>query len=718
LTAVQDLGFEVTEAADSRLARIGPWLRAQTDLQAHRLGLWTPVALGAGAGVYFALPREPLLWVAAAILAGALTAFVLARWTAARAGLSIVLTLIAFALAGFSIAKVRSERVAAPVVAPGGRPAQVEAWVVDVASPGVGGPRLLLAPIHIAGLSAEATPIRARVTLRPGVEIPRPGEAVRLLALLNPPPPPASPGAYDFSRDAYFESVGAVGLALRAPQPFAPTKAAPWRLRWTMQVNAARWSLARRIVDDLGVRTGGLAAAMTTGHEAFIPSEQVEDLRAAGLAHIISISGLHMAIVGGFAFAAARLAVAAWPWLALRVSGKKLAAIAGLLAVGGYLALSGAPAPAQRAAITAAAAFGAILADRQAISLHSLAMAALAILALQPEAVTEPGFQMSFAATAALVALAELWRRPVKEINTPWPIRAVQGVGAWVAISVAASFVAGLATGPFAIHHFNRVAMWGLPANLAVAPVSSLVMMPALAVGAALTPLGLGEAPLAVAGFGVELMLRIAHVAAAAPHATWLIASAPAWALPTTFVGILWLCLWKGALRWAGIPLALAVNLAPRPPAPDLWVAADGAAAAVREGGTALLFRPDVKLFAAELWARRRGLEPVKDAVARDRLFACDRWTCAPRPGGPSVAFIWSRRAPDVATLSALCRQAEVVIVRGDAPADACPGRLVLDGADFSARGALELRRTPAGWRAAWAQDLRGRRPWSWWYGL
>jgi competence protein ComEC len=484
----------------------------------------------------------------------------------------------------------------------------MDAWVVDVASPGVGGPRLLLAPIRIEGLRPDMTPIRARVTLRPGVEIPRPGEAIRVLALLNPPPAPASPGAYDFARDAFFESVGAVGLALRPPQIIVSGEPPPRRLRWTMKVNSLRWTLARRIVADLGVRTGGLAAAMTTGHEAFIPPEQVDDLRAAGLAHIISISGLHMAIVGGFAFAAARLTVAAWPWLALRAPGKKIAATAGLVAVAGYLILSGAPAPAQRAAITAAAAFGAILADRQAISLHSLAIAALAILVLHPEAVTEPGFQMSFSATAALVALAELWRRPVREINTPWPIRLVQGAGAWLAVSIAASFVAGLATGPFAIQHFNRVAVWGLPANLAAAPISSFIMMPALAVGAALTPLGLGHAPLGVAGFGVELLLRIAHAAATAPHATSIVASAPAWALPASFLGILWLCLWRGPLRWIGLPMAFAVTLAPQPTAPDLWVAADGAAAAVRTGDEALLFRPDVKLFAAELWARRRGL--------------------------------------------------------------------------------------------------------------
>src|SRR3982751_541811 len=196
---------------------------------------------------------------------------------------------------------------------------------------------------------------------------------------------------------------------------------------------------------------GARAPAMTTGHEAFVPKTQVDNLRPAGLAHIISISGLHMAIVGGFAFGLARLLIAAWPWLALRVHGKKLAALFGLAAVGGYLVRSGAPPPAERAAITASVAFAAVLVDRQAISLHALALAAMAVLLLQPEAVTEPGFQMSFAATAALVALAEIWPRPLKEIDVPWPIRWVQGAASWTVASLAVSFVAGLATGPFAI---------------------------------------------------------------------------------------------------------------------------------------------------------------------------------------------------------------------------------------------------------------------------
>jgi competence protein ComEC len=698
------------------LAAAWAWLARQAARQADRWTLWTPVALGLGAAVYFSLPNEPQSWIAlvCAVLVAALLV-VAARHGGAR-GVTAVIVLMACAIGGFGVAKLRTDRVKAPIAPAGSEPQRLEGWVVDVAAPGAGGQRLLIAPARIGDWPAKATPIRVRVTLRSGY-IPAPGEPISLLAVINAPPPPASPGAYDFARDAYFDSVGGVGFALGTPATWETTQRPPWRLRWTMRVNAMRWALTQRIVDGLGARNGGLAAAMTTGHEAFIPKTQVDDLRAAGLAHIISISGLHMAIVGGFAFAAARLGIAAWPWLALRVPGKKLAALVGLAAVLGYLLLSGAPSPAERAAITASVAFGAILVDRQAISLHALALAAMAVLLLQPEAVTEPGFQMSFAATAALVALAELWPRPVKEINTPWPIRAVQGVGTWTAASLAASFVAGLATGPFAMQHFNRVSTWGLISNLVTAPISSFLMMPGLALGAALTPFGLGQAPLAVAGFAIDLMNRVAHVAATAPYAQLIVASGPAWTLPAAFLGLLWLCLWKGPLRWAGLPLALAVTLVPRPTPPDAWVSADGAAVAVRTRKEAVLFRPDVKLFGAELWARRRGLVPLETKADRDRAFECDHWSCAPGAQAPvRIGAAWNVRRPlKPGRLEQICAASEVVILRNDFRPETCPSPLVLTGVDFAKGGSVELYREAGGrWRTGWAQDLRGRRPWTW----
>ena len=698
------------------LGHAARWLLAQLERQGERWPLWAPVSLGGGAGIYFALPREPQAWTALAILPLVAALLIAGRFWSRTRVLTAALVLVACGLGGFSLAKLRTEDVKAPVAGASTHPQWMQGWVVDVASPGQGGPRLFVAPYRIGDWAPGATPVRVRVTLRGGY-IPAPGEPIQMLAVINTPPQPASPGSYDFARDAYFESVGGVGFALSPPESWVAPYPPPWRLRLTMQINATRWALTRRIVDTLGVREGGLAAAMTTGHDAFIPKNQVDDLRTAGLAHIISISGLHMAIVGGFVFALIRFAIAAWPWLALRVPGKKIAAGLALAAVAAYLVLSGWPPPAERSAITAAVAFGAILVDRQAISLRALALAAIIVILLQPEAVTQPGFQMSFAATAALVALAELWPRPVREISVPWPIKIVQGAWGWLVAGAAASFVAGLATAPMAMQDFNRVSTWGLLSNLLSEPISGFLMMPGLALGAVLTPFGLGAWPLHVAGFAIDLLNRIAHAAAAAPYSLILVASGPDWTLPAAFVGILWLCLWKGPLRWVGLPLAMAVQLAPKPPTPDVWAGNDGSAVAVRAGRAAILMRPDVKLFGAELWARRRGLTPLETDAARDAAFGCDHWSCAPGPAAPiRVAAAWNVKRPlKPGRLDELCASAELVILRNDFRPESCAAPVVLTGVDFDRGGSAELyRQGPGRWRIVWAQDVRGRRPWTW----
>ncbi len=698
----------------SLAARSQEFLGTQIAAQTLRWRLWAPVAFGGGCAVYFAFKSEPSAWP---LIMGAVVAT--AIWLGARRmALARVLTLLLMLLAcfalGVSVAKLRSEAVASPIAPAMNAPTVVEGWVIDVDSPGAAGPRVVIAPVRIRGLAPEQTPVRLRATVR-GVA-PEPGQAVRLFAILNPPPAPASPGAYDFGRNAYFQSMGGVAFSLGETRPaFLPRP--PWNVRAAMAVNGLRYDLAKRIVARLGERTGGVAAAMTTGHEAWLDPAQVDVMRDSGLAHILSISGLHMAVVGGFTFFLVRLLVATWPWLALRVSGKKVAAWAGLGAVGTYLVISGSPAPAERAAITASIAFLAILLDREAITMHALAVAAFVVLLLQPEAIVTPGFQMSFAATAALVALVEAWPVRPREISAPWPILLVQRVGAWLGIAVMASLVAGAATGPFALQHFNRTAMYGLGANLATAPLSDFVIMPALALGALLEPVGLGAPFLWLAGQGIGVMLAIGEWVAGLPGAVRTVASAPDFVLPIAFLGVLFCCLWRGPLRWLGLPFAAAVMLWPRDPIPDLWIGDGGTNAAFVESGRAVVMRPGVRQFAVDVWSRRRGVELTERPPEG---WACTRFSCgSERPGGGPLAMWWGRRAPSPEEVGTLCLSAPVVSVRATVPGlpPSCEGRLVLDGTDYARGGAVELWRDgPASanrWRAVWASDVRGDRPWS-----
>ncbi len=673
-------------------------------------------------------PVQPAL-IAAGLLA--LAAVVAWRW-GRSVGLTALLGLCAVAAGGFAAAKLHSDAMATPIAPAGRGMVRIEGWVVDLDTPSPRGERVVIAPVRISGLAPAATPGRVRIVI--GAEggpqsAPAPGTPIRLLALLDPPPGPASPGAYDFARDAWFEGMGGVGLTMKQPT-LADLPDPPWRLRLEMAVNALRWRVAGRLVHDIGAVMGpddggaaGLAAAVTTSHQDWLAPEHREALRSSGLAHMLAIAGLHTAALSGFAFFAFRLMIAAWPWLALRVPGKKVAALAALGVVGVYLLLSGAHPPARRAAITASVAFIAMLADRRAVSLHSLAIAALVILLIEPDVVVQPGFEMSFCATASLVALAEVWRRAPAATAASWPLRMLQKARDGLVALAVVSFLAGAATGPFAIQHFNRIANYGVFANLTADFVASAVMMPALALCLLAQAAGLGPdvaAPvLALAGSAARAVIALGRFFALAPGASASLPSAPEIALAISYVGIVFACLWRGRLRLVGIPMAFAVALWPRPPAPVAWLAADGDDAAVVIGGTEVAMKPGARQYATQLWAQRRGFAlPADDAAAQQAAaaFDCDRSGCAPLGSvRPAIGAWWTRRRPRQDDLAALCARADIFILRAavEAPA-ACGKALILRRGDFEAGGSAEVFADGAGrWRLAWSQPLRGRRPWT-----
>ncbi|MGI9169474.1 MAG: ComEC/Rec2 family competence protein, partial [Caulobacteraceae bacterium] len=713
------------------LAELAGVLSRQGADQLDRVFLWVPVAFGLGAAAYLGLKAEPSVWSAVGLAAFFCAIAISVRLTTASRAAIALTGLAATAACGFLIAKLHSDRVAAPVVPTHLGVVNVEGWVVDIGNPSERGERLLIAPVDIARLAPAATPTRVRVVVAaPGgpESAPPPGTAIRVMTLLDPPPGPAAPGAYDFARDAWFEGIGGVGLAMRAPVLVA-LDPPPWRLRLEMAVNALRWTVARRLAANIAAVMGpddggaaGLAVAVTTSHQDWLAPAHRDDLRASGLAHMLAIAGLHTAALRGFAFFAFRFAIAAWPWLALRVPGKKIAAAAALLVVGAYLVLSGAHPPARRAAITASVAFFAILVDRRAVSLHSLSLAALIILLTEPEVVVSPGFEMSFCATASLVALAELWRHAPAPVGLAWPLALVQKARDWTIAMAMVSFVAGSATGPFAIQHFNRVANYGVFANLTADFVATAMLMPALALSLVAQAAGLTHATAGpvfwLAGWAARGVIFLGHVFATAPGASLTMASAPQVALAVSYLGILFACLWKGSLRWIGAPMAAAVALWPRPAAPVAWIAADGDDAAIVVGRREIALKPGKRLYATQLWAQRRVLALTADPAAAEVLqreyFDCDRKGCAPLgPTRPALAAWWFKRGPSPERAERLCAATDILVFRAATPAPPCQGAMVLTRADFDAGGAAEVFAAPGGWRIVWSQPLRGDRPWT-----
>ena len=318
---------------------------------------------------------------------------------------SVVVAAVAAISLGFAYAKLRTEWVAAPVlshkIGPAGLDGRIES--VQVHGKGV---RVVLGAVASRRFRGDV-PARVRVSIRAATDVLVPGSWIHLTAILMPPPGPAAPGGYDFGRAAFFDRIGAVGFAYGRATSIAPTRNETFGERVATSVALLRWRMTERIQAALPGSTGGIASALITGDRGSISDEDEAALRDAGLAHVLAIAGLHMALVGLGLFWVVRAVLAAIPVIALNYPIKKWAAFAALGGATFYLIVSGAATPATRAYVMLSTMLTAILMDRPALSMRSVALASLVLLLLRPESLIEPGFQMSFAAVVGLIAVAE-----------------------------------------------------------------------------------------------------------------------------------------------------------------------------------------------------------------------------------------------------------------------------------------------------------------------
>jgi len=682
------------------------WLSRSLTAERERWPLWTPVGVGVGAAAYFALPVEPPPWVAAAALGGA--AALLAVGRRAPSVLVAAAAVAAVAL-GLGAAQLRAALVAAPTLGREIGPVTVSGRVVEV-QPLPDGRRLLLDRLRVGGLASP--PRRVRIRLAKTEPVLRPGDWVELRAGLVPPSAPAAPGAFDFQRHAYFQGIGAVGFAYGAARAIAPPAGeATDRWRWSLGLAALRQAIADRVRAVLAGAVGAIAVALTIGDQGAIPKDVLQAMRDSGLAHLLSISGLHIGLVAGILFFGLRSALALVPPLALARPIKKWAAAAALFGTFFYLLLSGAPVPTQRAFLMTGLVLVAVMLDRSAISMRLVAWAALVVLLLRPEALVGPSFQMSFAAVVALIAAYEATR--AMRLARRAEAGAVRRVAQYVGDIAATSLIAAAATAPYVIFHFNRTADYGVAANMLAVPLTGFWIMPWAVVALLLMPFGLEAAALAPMGWGIEGVIAIARAVAAWPGAVQLVPAMPVAGLAFVTLGGLWLCLWQRPWRLlglAGIVAGFATIALTRPP--DVLVSEDGRLLAVGDpAGALLLSSRRVARFDAEIWLRQVGqAEPQtwpREGYGAGGRLACDSLGCIYRVDGHVVALA---RGP--AALAEDCRIADIV-VSTEPVRRACPSAsLVIDRFDLWRDGGHALWIDTDGVRVRSVRQTRGARPW------
>ncbi len=420
------------------------------------------------------------------------------------------------------------------------RPYQLSGWIEDIAASGKG-VRWIINVEDFEWADGIDAPKKVRVRLGQKYnESASGGDYVSLRAVLSAPPGPVVPGGYSPRQRAFFEQVGGFGFAISAPN-VKPNAGPP---SWRRRIAAFRYHMADRIHEIAPSETSGLQAALLTGVRRYIPSEQTEALRTAGLAHILAISGLHMGLLAGTAYWVFTVLLVHISPLSRRHDVRKFAAILGIAAATAYLVLSGASVATQRAYIMAVIVFLAVILNRRAISVRSVSVAAAITLLLHPEALLSVGFQMSFAAVLALVVVYRSWRD-----FTPVGAR-----GGWLtkirndtlSLSVT-SFVAGLATGGFALFHFGRIARFGLVGNLLAMPLFTFAVMPLGILSLVLMPLGLEEAPLWLMGQAITGLIAISSWIAGWDGALLQVKAAPIWVI--SVYGFAFILLLLGRLR-------------------------------------------------------------------------------------------------------------------------------------------------------------------------
>jgi competence protein ComEC len=692
-------GFGVWPAIVGRLRE---WAKAEAG--AGRLFPWVPIAFGCGIALYFAADHEPVLWVAATIAAAlALGAVSLrrSRWFASA-------IMIAAVAAGFAMATWKTTRIAHTVLAKPLYSVSLSGFVEtrDIRE------RTDRFVLRVTAMEAQRSDVRlerVRLSVRKGTA-PDVGSFVQLKARLMPPLAPLRPGSYDFSRDMFFQGIGGSGFVMGAITASAPPDAGGLRLRYAAVMQGLRDAIDARIRATLDGDNRAIATALLTGRRDAITAPVNDAMFISGLGHVLSISGYHMAVVAGVVFFAVRALLALIPGLAVGFAIKKWSAAAALVASAFYLLLSGAEVATQRSFFMTAVVLIAVMVDRRAITFRTLAVAALIVLAVAPEALVHPSFQMSFAATLGLVALVQigmpnLFASPDHSTTA----RIALWGGREIAMLFMASMIAGLATTPYAAFHFHRVTPYGVLANLGAMPVVSALVMPAGLLGLLAAPFGLDSVFWWLMGIGIDWMVAVSRWVAALPGAIGHIAAFGTAPLIAASLGLVLMGLLRTPLRWSGAFVLLAATvwgLSVRQP--DILIAGDGQNVAVRgRDGQLHLMRTNKDNFLLKEWL-------AADADPRDAASAavsdgvsCDESGCVtPLADGRMIA-----QALRIDALSDDCSRAALVVTARPAPPDC--GAMVVDRPRLVSQGALALTRRGDGFAVQAVRARGADRPWS-----
>ncbi len=584
------------------------FLRCELEKQRVVLFYWLPVALASGIGCYLSLRHEPApnLFVAMALLGGV---FYLGYHFQTCSLAPFFLLLAVFCL-GFFVVAGKAYYVAAPTLTYRFY-GEIEGRIIGVDRARSGAVRVTLDQVELENISKSNTPQKVRLSINggPAAQLLTPQGRLKTKGFLMPPPAPSEPGGFDFRRYAWFRGLGAVGYTREGVHITSGPSSGIF-----MRLFDRRMALSARIKAGVSEAASGPAAAIITGDRSSLTRAQLRDLRRSNLAHLLAISGLHVALLTGVVFGFFRRLCLLNANAFLHLNANKIAAGFAILIGFYYVMISGAAVSTQRAFIMVSIVMLGVFFDRRALSLHSVALAALVILAWRPEDVSSAGFQMSFAATIALVSVFQR----IPALSRFSRLRRMPVISL-----ILSSLVAGLATAPFSAAHFNQVSHYGLLANILSLPVMSFLVAPSAVLAMMLMPFGAEAVGLWGVDLGLRWILAVAHFFAQPASAVTFVIKPAAWILPVLSASFVWIILWRGWGKGLGIVGVVVAFIGWHASVrPDILIAKDGVLVGLLLPEGRALSKPNGGTFSAGIWAQNDGLPMPREkayALWQDR---------------------------------------------------------------------------------------------------
>jgi competence protein ComEC len=652
----------------SKRQRAGIVQSALAALDERRGFVLLPFAMIVGLVVEASLPAEPQLSLLVAIGVLIAIGMIIARRSLAGARVMIALAAvwIGFCLLPMHGALLGTEMLVRPAYG------MYQARVDEIISETADQKRVILsqiAPLY----DARALPVRrARVVVKAGPDL-SPGDVISGPFRFAPVPGPVYPGGFDTQFHAYFDGIGAYGNSTRPPAIVTTgSETTPEHV-----VDAVRRGISNRIDAVLPQPAAGIARAIVNGDQSAVTDAARETMATAGIAHVLSVSGLHLTIVAGGVFWVLRLMLSGWEGLATRVSVKRVAAVAGIVAALLYFAISGGNVAAFRSTLMILLVFGAVLFGRRALTMRNVAIAGVIVIATDPASVFRPSFQLSFAAVVALVGAYENFRN--ERLKDASLAAHAWAYGKGIVLS---SLVAGGATLLFSVYHFQQTSPLGVIGNLLSLPLVGFVMMPAALLGVLAMPFGLEGPFLLAMGWSIDRMLDMAAIVAG--WSTHLRAS-PLLTPPALLIGLValgWFAFLRDRWRLLGpvVAVPLVVLFAVDRP-PDVLIADTTHAMVVRGADGLELADGKPQSFALDVW-RETYAEPIETAAA----VSCDSVACI----GESAAGFAYAIVLDPGGFAEECGR-DLVVTRIRAPGY-CAAGAVVDADDLGEHGVHWLR--------------------------